>query len=137
MPRKYDRNRICDLCGATFEGYPGKPRGKNTYCSKDCRLKAMSIRNRTTQRVNKPGGLTFEERTKIRNERLGKGAGESYTKYYGRHEHRVVAEEMIGRPLRAGEVVHHIDHNRRNNNPENLMVFPSQADHMFWEHHCE
>jgi hypothetical protein len=53
-----------------------------------------------------------------------------YAKRNGRHEHRVVAEKMIGRPLKPGEVVHHIDRNKRNNNPSNLMVLPSQRAHI-------
>jgi hypothetical protein len=40
------------------------------------------------------------------------------------YEHRLVAEEAIGRPLEKGEVVHHIDGNRANNAPENLLVMP-------------
>lgn len=36
----------------------------------------------------------------------------------------MVAERMLGRKLKPGEVVHHIDGNKRNNAPENLMVFP-------------
>jgi DNA-directed RNA polymerase specialized sigma24 family protein len=36
--------------------------------------------------------------------------------------HRVVAEEKIGRPLRRGEVVHHVDGDICNNAPENLEV---------------
>lgn len=134
MPNK---SRTCSLCKKEFEGYPGKPRGKNTYCGNDCRLKAMSIRNRTTQRVNKPGGLTFAERTKIRESKLGMGEKASYPKYYGQHEHRVVAEIKIGRPLKSGEVVHHIDHDINNNDPDNLMVFANQSDHVFWENYCE
>lgn len=40
----------------------------------------------------------------------------------GKMVHRVVAESMIGRPLRAGEVVHHKDRNKLNNDPSNLEV---------------
>ena len=43
--------------------------------------------------------------------------------------HRLVAAEMLGRPLRRGEVVHHIDGNKLNNEPGNLRVFASQAEH--------
>lgn len=38
-------------------------------------------------------------------------------------EHIVVAEEqVIDRPLKEGEVVHHLDENRANNSPDNLLV---------------
>ena len=32
-----------------------------------------------------------------------------------RREHRVVAETLLGRPLRVGEVVHHVDENKKKN----------------------
>ena len=41
------------------------------------------------------------------------------------YEHRYVAEQKIGRQLKADEEVHHIDHNRMNNSPENLVVLAS------------
>jgi len=41
-------------------------------------------------------------------------------KYY--YEHRWVAEKMIGRQLKDGEVVHHVDGDRANNSPKNLIV---------------
>jgi hypothetical protein len=53
----------------------------------------------------------------------------TYRKRNGRHEHRVVAEQMLGRPLRRGEIVHHIDGNKHNNDPSNLQVM-SQSDHI-------
>lgn len=48
-------------------------------------------------------------------------------------EHRLVMEQKIGRYLEPGEVVHHIDEDRLNNHPDNLMLFASHADHM--RHH--
>lgn len=38
------------------------------------------------------------------------------------YEHRLVAERVIGRRLQPGEVVHHRDHDKQNNSPENLQV---------------
>lgn len=46
------------------------------------------------------------------------------------YEHILVAEEALGRPILPTEVVHHIDRDKANNAPENLMVLPSQAEHM-------
>ncbi|MED1419034.1 HNH endonuclease signature motif containing protein [Bacillus smithii] len=76
--------------------------------------------------------MTPEIRKKLRESRLGTGEGKSYEKTYGRHTHRIVAEQKLGRKLLPGEVVHHIDGNIRNNNPENLMIFPSQKEHAEW-----
>lgn len=60
---------------------------------------------------------------------LKEGAG-SYV-----YEHRKVMEQVLGRPLRRGEVVHHIDGDKTNNAPENLEVFASNGEHL--RHHAQ
>jgi hypothetical protein len=59
----------------------------------------------------------------------GRGEGRTYRKRNGRHEHRAVAEQKLGRPLKRGEIVHHIDGDYLNNDPDNLAVM-TQADHI-------
>jgi len=46
------------------------------------------------------------------------------------YEHILVAEAMIGRFLIPGEMVHHLDHDKANNSPENLCIAPSPAHHL-------
>lgn len=46
----------------------------------------------------------------------------SYRKVHGRHEHRIVMEQMIGRSLTSDDIVHHRDGTKRNNAPENLQL---------------
>lgn len=48
--------------------------------------------------------------------------------------HTIVAEEKIGRRLQQGECTHHIDGDKKNNVPSNLMVFKTSGDHT--NYHC-
>lgn len=45
-------------------------------------------------------------------------------------EHRLVMEKHIGRRLKSHEVVHHIDHDRSNNDISNLMLFKNNSEHI-------
>jgi len=137
----------CNWCGKEIYKYPSQIK-KHNFCSRKClsdfsnksinptgyyELKdytKMSAHLSELNRKLNPTKMTKEMRAKMRKARLGTGEGKTYTKYYGRHAHRVVAEQKLGRKLKKNEVVHHIDGNRRNNNPDNLMVFSSSADHM-------
>jgi hypothetical protein len=54
------------------------------------------------------------------------------------YEYRVVASEMLGRPLKRTEIVHHRDGNPKNNSPENLLVFETLTDHsLFHMYNCD
>ena len=44
-------------------------------------------------------------------------------------EHRLVMARRLGRCLLRSEVVNHINHDPRDNRPENLELYPSNGDH--------
>ena len=44
--------------------------------------------------------------------------------------HRIVMQDKIGRRILPGEVVDHIDGDKKNNDPDNLRLFASNAEHL-------
>ena len=138
----------CDWCGKEVmrEAAPLKGK-KHHFCSRQCladfsskaknpggyaAFKDFTNISATFSELNKVTNktrMTAAVREKLRKSRLNTGEGKTYAKRYGKHEHRIVAEQILGRALYPGEVVHHIDGNKRNNKPENLRVFESQSDH--------
>lgn len=124
----------CPVCGKQVYRTPGQlKRTKVVYCSRECFKAVNGLRMTELNRELNPTRMTQTTKQKIREQRLKETENRvGYPKVYGRHEHRIVAEQMLGRPLNHGEVVHHIDRNKQNNKPENLMVFSSQAEHAKW-----
>lgn len=56
--------------------------------------------------------------------------GSGYVVVGGKRQHILIAEKAMGKPLPPGAVVHHMDMNRSNNQPMNLVVCPDHAYHM-------
>lgn len=48
--------------------------------------------------------------------------GDNNPDSYCVYEHVLIAEEILDRPIKEGEVVHHLDAVRDNNSPDNLLV---------------
>jgi hypothetical protein len=49
-------------------------------------------------------------------------------KDHGERQHRIIASQMLGRPLKSNETVHHIDMDKLDNRPENLLI-SSRIEH--------
>ena len=121
----------CHLCAKPYLKPESRVR-ENNFCCR-AHLNAWNARkmreyNRLSNPMNQPGGV-LESRIRRGHEQRGKGEGRTYIKLLGRHEHRQVVETLLGRPLKPGEVVHHLDGDKRNNDPDNLVVLPSQSAH--------
>jgi len=103
-------------CEATIE------KGAKGYCGKH----AQRIRRYGDPSYVAPSSDVREHMRAAQLRRFPSVKPTTYRKLFGRHEHRVVAEEKLGRTLRPDEHVHHRDHNRQNNAPDNLEVLPAR-----------
>ena len=108
----------CALCKRPFHPWAGQRIAK--FCSRKCNCRAK-LTPEFQSRAGKAGGA---HKIKLR------GTGTiGYVKEYGRHQHRIVVEKMLGRKLKKGEIVHHIDGDKHNNASSNLKV-TTQSKHI-------
>ena len=74
------------------------------------------------QRLYHGGGIGSAAPKKAPNggSRIDKASG--YRVFNKKAEHIIVAEKALGKPLPVGAVVHHMDENKLNNTPSNLVI---------------
>lgn len=137
--------KTCEGCGNDFENRPGK-NGKIYHAKRHCSRKCWLTRYNHEDREHSIKGARANGDKSRRHERVVRKTRQfiitnklnpnTYPKVAGRHAHRVIAEQVLGRELLIGEVVHHEDRNKHNNALNNLIVFRSQGDHAGHHQRC-
>lgn len=106
---------VCERCGETFYRNHWDIKRDRVFCSQQCWLKKHNSPERNAQ--------VARDTAKQRADTLrDTGYKDTYRKVDGRHEHRTVMEQKLGRKLLPGEIVHHKDEDKKNNHPDNLEV---------------
>lgn len=113
LKRKRNWNKFkqtCIVCGVEFK--PKRPGDGGYFCSYKC----TGLSNRL-DKVNRSGYWYLYRPDHPDSSEQGYIA-----------EHRIVMENKIGRRLNNNEIVHHKDHIKTNNNPDNLEIM-SLSEH--------
>ena len=127
--RRTGQTVLCDWCGKPTYKAPSRLTEQN-FCGAACRNRWLGKTNIEVRNV--PGhsaGHKAPHLTRLNRQRNPLGSIGQCSKAGSSAQYRKVAETMLGRKLRKGEVVHHINGDRTDNRPANLAVLPRAEHH--------
>ena len=137
-------NSHCKVCDKMTYKRPSQIRAGKEFCSRHCAMIWRHTCGDKPGRKTKPAPRFRENNPAWKGGRyVEPGKGYVLIRMPEHHrarvngyvlEHIVVMERKIGRRLRPGERVHHVNHKRDDNRPENLELYANHRDHWV-EHH--
>ena len=105
----------CEICGNRIKNVWGRRYQTAKFCSVKC--KAISQSQLPSEKHSCwKGGRRIE---------ISGYISIRIDKTY-KYEHRYIMEKVLNRPLKRNEIVHHIDGDRQNNHPSNLLLLENK-----------
>jgi endogenous inhibitor of DNA gyrase (YacG/DUF329 family) len=121
---KNRETKTCAICGKTWTLSASQKYHRADYCSRDCYSRARMKRPLDREHNGKPAVVDQHGYVRIYEPDHPRAFGGGWV-----FEHRWVVEQQLGRYLDPDEHVHHINHVRMDNRPENLKAMTA-LEHM-------
>ena len=147
MPKGMEGFQKGNQLGKLQKGHPYYPRKKPFHQTAEVKekLRLFHIGMKYSDETNKKKGSPREKNPNWKGGEFTSKKGYVYilmpnhpnvntTLYYKRAN--LVMEKIIGRHLKKGEIVHHINGITGDDSPENLMLFPNHSEHRKYEGIC-